>query len=87
MAVCGLPEPRKDHAGRFSDIGFRLVSIYSFGPSKLSCCKVVMARFATDCMYRMQMLVKALEVNLGPDTSDLGLRIGEHFWFDINPLF
>lgn len=51
VAVCGLPEPRKDHAA-------------------------VMCRFASDCMYRMQNLVKALEVSLGPDTGDLGLRIG-----------
>ncbi|CAB9506819.1 Receptor-type guanylate cyclase gcy [Seminavis robusta] len=53
VAVCGLPERRKDHA-------------------------VVMARFATDCMYRMHKLVKALEVTLGPDTGDLGLRVGLH---------
>lgn len=38
----------------------------------------VMARFATDCLHRMQRLVKALEVSLGPDTGELGLRIGLH---------
>ncbi|CAB9514382.1 Receptor-type guanylate cyclase gcy [Seminavis robusta] len=53
VAVCGLPEGRKDHA-------------------------IVMARFATDCMYRMHKLVKALETTLGPDTGDLGLRVGLH---------
>ncbi|CAB9502419.1 Receptor-type guanylate cyclase gcy [Seminavis robusta] len=53
VAVCGLPERRKDHA-------------------------VVMARFATDCLYRMHKLVKALEVSLGPDTGDLSLRVGLH---------
>jgi hypothetical protein len=37
---------------------------------------VVMARFARECLQKMQVLVKRLEVNLGPDTGDLGLRIG-----------
>ncbi|CAB9519167.1 Receptor-type guanylate cyclase gcy [Seminavis robusta] len=53
VAVCGLPDRRKNHA-------------------------VIMARFATDCMHRMHKLVKALEVTLGPDTSDLGIRVGLH---------
>ncbi|KAL7567071.1 hypothetical protein ACA910_002795 [Epithemia clementina (nom. ined.)] len=53
VAVCGLPDPRRDHA-------------------------VVMARFALDCLFRMQSLSKKLEVILGPDTGDLGMRIGLH---------
>ena len=53
VAVCGLPEPRADHA-------------------------VVMARFARDCMIKMQYLVKQLEVRLGPDTGDLSMRMGIH---------
>lgn len=53
VAVCGLPEPRKDHA-------------------------IVMARFARDCLYRMNTLTKQLELTLGPDTSDLGVRVGLH---------
>lgn len=39
---------------------------------------VIMARFATDCIYRMQKIVKALETTLGPDTGDLAMRIGLH---------
>lgn len=39
---------------------------------------VVMARFARDCLYRMHELTKALEVELGPDTTDLGMRFGLH---------
>ncbi|CAB9496134.1 Receptor-type guanylate cyclase gcy [Seminavis robusta] len=38
----------------------------------------VMARFANDCLNRLLKLVKALEKSLGPDTSNLGLRIGLH---------
>jgi class 3 adenylate cyclase len=39
---------------------------------------IVMARFANDCMNRMQSLVKKLEVTLGPDTGDLTMRMGIH---------
>jgi class 3 adenylate cyclase len=53
VAVCGLPDPRKDHA-------------------------VVMARFARDCLFRFNVVTKQLENLLGPDTSELGLRIGIH---------
>jgi class 3 adenylate cyclase len=51
VAVCGLPDPRKDHA-------------------------IVMARFARDCLNKFLKSIKHLEVSLGPDTSDLGLRVG-----------
>jgi len=53
VAVCGLPDPRPQHA-------------------------VAMARFAKDILQRMYVLSKQLEVTLGPDTGDLGLRIGMH---------
>jgi class 3 adenylate cyclase len=53
VAVCGLPQPRKDHA-------------------------IVMARFARDCMTKMNDLTKKLEVTLGPDTADLSIRVGLH---------
>eukprot|EP00797_Seminavis_robusta_P023348 Sro382_g131010.1 inhibited 3',5'-cyclic phosphodiesterase B (578) ;mRNA; r:20579-23566 len=53
VAVCGLPEPRKDHA-------------------------IAMARFARDILSNMFRITKQLEVTLGPDTADLGLRIGMH---------
>jgi class 3 adenylate cyclase len=53
VAVCGLPDPRKDHY-------------------------VVMARFARDCLQRMQVVLKRLEVQLGPDTAELGMRFGLH---------
>jgi class 3 adenylate cyclase len=39
---------------------------------------VAMARFARDCVNRMMVITKRLEVELGPDTADLGLRIGLH---------
>jgi class 3 adenylate cyclase len=39
---------------------------------------VVMARFANDCLRSMHLLAKKLEVTLGPDTADLGIRIGIH---------
>ena len=39
---------------------------------------VAMARFAKDCMVKMQLLVRKLEVSLGPDTADLAMRMGIH---------
>jgi class 3 adenylate cyclase len=39
---------------------------------------VVMARFARDCLYKFGYLTKKLEVLLGPDTTELGLRVGIH---------
>jgi hypothetical protein len=33
-----------------------------------------MARFAKDCMVKMNMLVKHLEVKLGPDTGKYQIR-------------
>jgi class 3 adenylate cyclase len=53
VAVCGLPDPRKDN-------------------------HVVMARFARDCLYRFAIMTRELEVSLGPDTGELGLRVGLH---------
>jgi hypothetical protein len=38
----------------------------------------VMARFARDCIASMNDLTKKLEVQLGPDTADLGMRVGLH---------
>jgi class 3 adenylate cyclase len=37
-----------------------------------------MARFARDCMHRMNQLTRKLEVVLGPDTTDLAMRFGLH---------
>jgi hypothetical protein len=39
---------------------------------------VAMSRFAVDCIHRMRLLTKKLEVMLGPDTTDLDMRIGMH---------
>ena len=37
-----------------------------------------MARFARQILSEFQVLVQKLEVTLGPDTSDLDLRVGMH---------
>jgi Adenylate and Guanylate cyclase catalytic domain len=39
---------------------------------------VIMARFAGECLQRLQEITKELEVSLGPDTGDLGMRVGLH---------
>jgi hypothetical protein len=51
--VCGLPDPRRDHA-------------------------MVMARFARDILEKFHQVTRMLEVTLGPDTGDLGLRSSLH---------
>lgn len=37
---------------------------------------VVMCRFARDCAYAMQKVVRRLELTLGPETADLSMRFG-----------
>ena len=37
-----------------------------------------MARFARDCVARIGPLLETLGQELGPDTVDLGVRIGLH---------
>ena len=37
-----------------------------------------MARYARDCLAQMHQLTKKLEVQLGPDTTDLNMRFGLH---------
>lgn len=39
---------------------------------------IICARFAWEVLHQMSNLTKALEVSLGPGTSDLNLRIGLH---------
>ena len=39
---------------------------------------VVMARFAVQCIKTMERVTKSLEVQLGPDTTELCLRVGLH---------
>ena len=39
---------------------------------------IAMTRFAGDCLSKMSVLTRQLEVELGPDTADLGIRIGVH---------
>lgn len=51
VAVCGVPEERKDHA-------------------------ITMVRFARDCLNAMYTTLNQLTIELGPDTNELGMRIG-----------
>lgn len=39
---------------------------------------IIMARFASDCLERMNHVVKGLETELGPGTGDLTMRFGVH---------
>ena len=37
-----------------------------------------MCRFARDCLHRMEEVVQQLASTLGPETADLGIRVGIH---------
>lgn len=37
---------------------------------------IIMAKFARDCLQKMEEVTSALEVRLGPDTTDLSIRVG-----------
>ena len=37
-----------------------------------------MARFASDCLSGLKSLTRKLTVELGPDTEELGIRVGMH---------
>ena len=39
---------------------------------------VVMARFARDVLHITQKVTEQLQLELGPDTADLGIRVGLH---------
>jgi class 3 adenylate cyclase len=37
---------------------------------------VIMAKFASECLLKFMQITRDLETTLGPDTGDLGMRIG-----------
>jgi class 3 adenylate cyclase len=39
---------------------------------------IIMAKFAADCRLKLMEITTSLEVTLGPDTGDLGMRFGLH---------
>ena len=39
---------------------------------------VLVCRFAKECLLKTRVLVRKLEVTLGPDTGDLAMRMGIH---------
>ena len=83
VAACGLPDPRKDHAGKCDLDESNMLQFLTMLLSYLFRrpfvhCIVAMARFARDCMVKTNELTRALECTLGPDTADLAMRIGLH---------
>jgi class 3 adenylate cyclase len=39
---------------------------------------MIMAKFTLDCMEKLKVVIRDLEVTLGPDTGDLSMRFGLH---------
>ena len=65
----------------------KVFKVETIGDCYVACCGLpepredhaeVMAYFAQDCRAKMNSVVRKLEVTLGPDTSDLAMRIGLH---------
>jgi class 3 adenylate cyclase len=52
--------------------------LYRDYPSREQIHAVAMSRFANDMINAMRKLTKGLEITLGPETSDLSLRVGLH---------
>ena len=80
VAVAGLPEYRHDVS---SELGAPVtISNIESKSHSVSVCllqhAVVMARVARDCVMQTHELTRQLELKLGPDTSDLSIRVGLH---------
>lgn len=46
--------------------------------SWLNCSAVIMAKFARDCMAKMDRITTELSATLGPETAELEMRVGMH---------
>ena len=55
---------------------FSTLSLLYRLPEKRSDHAVIMARFARDILKEFSALVRRMEETLGPDTADLGIRVG-----------
>lgn len=84
VAVCGLPKPNEGMPeiiiAMMREFVFQSKSshfiLFLLKPTKEHA--VVMARFARDILHKFGEVTTMLEVTLGPDTGDLGLRLGLH---------
>ena len=54
------------------------ILVLPFRPEPQAKHAVIMAKFAWDCLIRINEITRELEVTLGPDTGDLSMRFGLH---------
>jgi hypothetical protein len=72
-----MSSSRKRRVFKVETVGDCYVAVTGL-PDPMKDHAVVLARFAKDCLIRLRSLTHALEVTLGPDTSELELRVGLH---------
>lgn len=75
QAFDGLAKKRR--VFKVETIGDSYVAVTGL-PEPQSNHAVIMVRFASECLIKMGSITKELEVTLGPDTGDLGIRMGLH---------
>ena len=75
IGTCRLHSEVFSHTGLPNIIGDCHVAVTGL-PNPQARHAVLMARFAWECLQKMGRLTKKLETMLGPDTADLGIRIG-----------
>lgn len=68
---------KKHNVFKVETVGDAYVAVTGI-PNPQSKHAVIMARFAWDCLNKFSDMKGELEKKLGPDTSDLGIRIGMH---------
>lgn len=76
VAATGIPDPRPDHT--VSMVSLQIKNLSKDYWIILTINFTFQVRFGHDIIKVMSRAVKALEVSLGPDTCDLGLRVGVH---------
>jgi hypothetical protein len=81
VAATGIPKSQMDHAARMAKFANQVSTLLKTttmagilpAPDNLAICSP-----GTQCMKKMPAYLRTLEIQFGPDTSDMSLRAGLH---------